>query len=100
MQFFSSGFLWTRQRYQRIVQGMVSLLDGKKQKSTIASLDGVRAIACLIVIVYHLTLVTTQDLPLWSSTQFPQLFSALAYSGDTGVDLFFILSGFLLFMPY
>jgi peptidoglycan/LPS O-acetylase OafA/YrhL len=100
MQFFSSGFLWTRHMYQRIVQGIVSLLDGKKQKSTIASLDGVRAIACLIVIVYHLTLVTTQDLPLWSSTQFPQLFSALAYSGDTGVDLFFILSGFLLFMPY
>lgn len=100
MQFFSSGFLWMRQAYLRTAQGMTSLLEGTKQKSTIASLDGVRAIACLIVIVYHLTLVTTQDLPLWSSTQFPQLVSALAYSGDTGVDLFFILSGFLLFMPY
>lgn len=76
------------------------MLEGKSQKSNIAALDGVRGLACLIVVAYHITLVTTQDLPLWNPSKMPSIVSALAFSGDTGVNLFFILSGFLLFLPY
>jgi len=100
MQSFSNVYHWADGVYQRVVQGLTSLLEGKSQKSNIASLDGVRALACLFVVVYHITLVTTQDMRLWYPEKLPPLLSSLIYSGDTGVNLFFILSGFLLFMPY
>jgi peptidoglycan/LPS O-acetylase OafA/YrhL len=100
MQLVSSGTFWISTLYQRVVRGLTSLLEGKSQKSNIAALDGVRGLACLSVVAYHITLVTTQDLPLWNPTNLPSFVSALAFSGDTGVNLFFILSGFLLFMPY
>lgn len=100
MQSFSNGYHWLGGVYQRIIQGLTSLLEGKNQKSSIASLDGVRGLACLFVVAYHITLVTTQDLRLWYPEKLPLLLSSLIYSGDTGVNLFFVLSGFLLFTPY
>lgn len=100
MQLAKRGYLWIQSILYRSIQLISSLLEGKNQKSTIASLDGVRAIACLSVVVYHLTLVTTQDIRLWYPSKVPPLIAILAYSGDTGVTLFFVLSGFLLFMPY
>src|SRR5260370_28916676 len=48
----------------------------------------------------HLSLITTQDIQLWSRKTFPPLVTAVAFAGDTGVTLFFVLSGFLLFLPY
>ncbi len=64
----------------------------------IASLDGVRAIACLIVMGYHINLMT-RDAHLWQPADSP-FTSALILSGGSGVTLFFVLSGFLLFLPY
>ncbi|SRR6266567_2940041 len=100
MLFFRQGYRVASNAYHRLLQGLTSLLEGKKQKSTIAPLDGVRAIACLSVVAYHLTLITTHDLRLWRPDRLPALVTSIMFTGDTGVNLFFILSGFLLFMPY
>ena len=65
--------------------------------NAIPALDGLRAVAVLLVILFHAwaeipgikTLV-----PDFQAHQFP-----ITY-GRTGVQLFFVLSGFLLFLPY
>ena len=69
-----------------------------KQKTTIAALDGVRAIACLSVIEYHVhyLLSHTFDLPAVMGN----LGDSILMAGWSGVTLFFVLSGFLLFLPY
>jgi peptidoglycan/LPS O-acetylase OafA/YrhL len=77
-----------------------SVLETKQIKGNIHVLDGIRAIACLSVVMFHINLITTNDIPLWVPRATPSLISALAFSGDTGITLFFILSGFLLFLPY
>ena len=100
MLFFRQGYRVASNTFHNLRQGLTSLLEGKKQKSTIAPLDGVRAIACLSVVAYHLTLITTHDLRLWYPDRLPRLVTSIMFTGDTGVNLFFILSGFLLFMPY
>ncbi len=65
---------------------------------TIAALDGVRGIACLMVIAYHISLMA-RDLHIWTEDGDP-LITALFLAGNAGVTLFFVLSGFLLFLPY
>jgi peptidoglycan/LPS O-acetylase OafA/YrhL len=70
----------------------------KPKQSTIAVLDGVRAFACFAVICYHVNHLTVNH--LWSSAQMGSILSNTLQSGFSGVTLFFILSGFLLFMTY
>lgn len=62
-------------------------------------LDGVRAIACLTVLVFHLNL-TAHDNNILNFSSVGTIISAIAVTGSSGVTLFFILSGFLLFLPY
>lgn len=71
-------------------------LQKKEGKNTIAALDGVRAIAALLVISLHISEIA--GVP-WDVNQYP-LATALAFFGRTGIVLFFVLSGFLLFLPY
>jgi peptidoglycan/LPS O-acetylase OafA/YrhL len=70
-----------------------------EKKSTIAVLDGVRAFACLSVIAYHIDHLTLGN-HLWSSATVGFVLADIAQSSFSGVALFFILSGFLLFMTY
>jgi peptidoglycan/LPS O-acetylase OafA/YrhL len=54
-------------------------------------LDGLRGLAILLVVWYHVSLVSGQDFgPL----------NVIAQAGFLGVDLFFFISGFCLFYPY
>ncbi len=74
--------------------------EDNKKKNNIAVLDGVRAIACVTVMDYHINLMT-RSTHVWNATDFSHiLLSAIALAGASGVSLFFVLSGFLLFLPY
>lgn len=81
-------------------QYITQLLDDGKQKASIRVLDGVRAIACLSVLFFHVN-VAARDFHIWSPIhEFGSLVGATAFYGQSGVVLFFVLSGFLLFLPY
>lgn len=87
------------QQFRHSLSSWISLqLDDQQQKGTIASLDGVRAIACLIVVGFHIALIT-HDMHIWTTDGKP-LMTAIFLAGSCGVTLFFVLSGFLLFLPY
>lgn len=82
---------------EAVAQRLTALLEDNKPKNSIAVLDGVRAIAIIVVIVYHINRITHDS--LWPMFRYP-LLSSISTSGSSGVVLFFVLSGFLLFMPY
>jgi peptidoglycan/LPS O-acetylase OafA/YrhL len=67
-----------------------------KKQNNIQVLDGFRCIAILLVIGYHLQ----QRNPLFVLRFTHPQIDALWTFGASGVNLFFVLSGFLLFMPY
>jgi peptidoglycan/LPS O-acetylase OafA/YrhL len=68
----------------------------KTELRDIAALDGVRAIAAMMVVALHLSEIV--GVP-WSINGQPFLTTFVVF-GRMGVDLFFVLSGFLLFRPY
>jgi peptidoglycan/LPS O-acetylase OafA/YrhL len=75
-------------------------LEDSTKKNMIPVLDGMRAIACLIVIWFHIYRIPL-DLHLWnpSPSAHPLRDSFLNF-GKHGVTLFFVLSSFLLFLPF
>ncbi len=56
----------------------------------IKSLDGIRAIAALLVLIFHYSQYVI------FSSDWGKLFQKIGYLGQTGVSLFFVLSGFLI----
>ena len=84
-----------KDRLHRIAEWIGVLLGDNKQsgKNSIAVLDGVRAIAILMVLTFHINRVTGDN--LWSQQSYP-LASSVSTAGGTGVTLFFVLSGFLI----
>jgi peptidoglycan/LPS O-acetylase OafA/YrhL len=86
--------------FLHIYRWLSRLMEGSKKPNSIAVLDGVRAIACLIVVAYHISLIS-RDTHVWVPNDPSHLIlSSVALAGGSGVTLFFVLSGFLLFMPY
>src|SRR5579859_1928124 len=63
-------------------------------KGHLPVLDGLRGLAILLVLLDHVTLYTP-----WP-TSWPPLLVQIGLFGWAGVQLFFILSGFLIFLPY
>ena len=85
---------------QRSGQWIARMLEDRKldgKQNTIAVLDGVRAIAFLMVMVFHINRMTGDSLLNRISNQ---IASSVSTACGTGVTLFFVLSGFLLFMPF
>jgi multiple sugar transport system permease protein len=63
---------------------------------TLLGADGVRAIACLMVILHHLA----QRLEMQSQTSIVRDIQAFLMQGSAGVSAFFVLSGLLLSLPF
>lgn len=82
-------------------QKVTASLEVSKPKHHLLVLDGVRAIACLAVLSYH-TNLRIRISGVWNPTggTIKNLFASLYYFGESGVILFFLLSGFLLFLPF
>lgn len=82
-------------------------LQGSESKNQILVLNGVRAVACILVFSYHLNFFA-RHYNIWPAlpangkvTLFFILSTYLGdYFGDSGIILFFLLSSFLLFLPY
>lgn len=75
---------------------LVQHKSSSKVTGKLTGADGLRAVACLAVITHHITqqiMITSQ--PMWIKR-----FHAFALMGNTGVSIFFILSGFLLSYPF
>lgn len=58
----------------------------------IPGLDGIRAIAAGLVLVYHFWAV--------NKVTFPEPVQLVVTTGWVGVDIFFVISGFILFLPW
>jgi peptidoglycan/LPS O-acetylase OafA/YrhL len=87
-------------RMKTYSQKVTASLEVSKPKNHLLVLDGLRAIACLAVLSYHISMFV-RIYHLWSpSGRLQTLFAIVANFGVSGVFLFFILSGFLLFLPF
>jgi peptidoglycan/LPS O-acetylase OafA/YrhL len=61
--------------------------------SRLAGVDGLRAVAALWVVLFHIRVFSGARLPL-------QPVDFFARSGSTGVSLFLVISGFCLYLPF
>jgi peptidoglycan/LPS O-acetylase OafA/YrhL len=84
------------ERCEKVTQS----LEVSKPKNQILVLDGLRAIACLAVISYHLNSLSAKYAIWTPHHSIYNLLAPIIYFGESGVILFFLLSGFLLFLPY
>ena len=76
----------------RILTLLKPMENGPREMS---SLDGLRAVAALSIVLFHVMLFLQLEYQPWS-----QAINHGWYYLSTGVHLFFVLSGFLLFLPY
>lgn len=68
----------------------------KMQPVRIPGADGLRALACLVVVLHH----TSQRLNPTNSPDWLQAIHFFGMRGEVGVSLFFVLSGCLLSLPF
>jgi len=70
-----------------------------RRASNYASIDGIRAVAIILVLVFHTFFVYQLSHPTHDVTAILNEFGlawAWAFNGDKGVDVFFVMSGFLI----
>src|SRR6476619_3658253 len=67
---------------------------GTASVGRIQSIDGLRGIAALLVVLFHLHLAVSRTATDW--LWFP--IDWIAKNGDKGVDIFFVISGFVIAM--
>lgn len=69
------------------------VLSGQVPSGHVDALDGVRALAAVAVLVFHVAIESAAALR-------DNFFSSLLARGDVAVPIFFALSGLLLYRPY
>ncbi|WP_081061810.1 acyltransferase family protein [Burkholderia territorii] len=75
---------------------MAAVSEHRVEISRVAELNGLRGIAILAVVWHHLSFVLVPAPP----SLFGMPTEAILWNGWMGVNLFFILSGFVLYLPY
>ncbi|HTO97144.1 MAG TPA: acyltransferase [Myxococcales bacterium] len=66
----------------------------------IAEIDGLRFIAIFVVVVFHVAAGLMVRDPVRFAPQRHGLIGAMAWNGFRGVELFFVISGFILGLPF
>src|SRR5258708_19803180 len=90
-----------KRRWIDYSQRITASLEIKKQRGHLLVLDGVRAAACLAVLLQHIIYQVVLITGLWKPAGKIQVLLASALNfGASAVILFFLLSGFLLFLPF
>src|SRR5687767_2503274 len=81
-----------RERGRGRGRGLQALMQqpSARSRAHVPALDGVRGIAILVVLVHNLSVFTAHE------TLLDRLWTVVVESGWVGVQLFFVLSGFLI----
>ncbi|MGZ5036690.1 MAG: acyltransferase family protein [Usitatibacter sp.] len=74
--------------------------DVRSEAGSIPALDGLRGVALLWVVLFHVHVLRIAGDPWMALADRARWAGALLGSGYLGVDLFFLLSGFLLALPW
>src|SRR6185503_3009293 len=68
----------------------------QRRESNVPIIDGIRALAILWVVFFHAWIIQVLDMPDYIMGIFNYPFLNWVDRGDLGVDLFFVISGFLI----
>lgn len=102
--FFEKMFPSLQRSMQTYGQRVTDSLEVSKPKNHLLVLDGVRAMAFLLVLLHHITehiVLPIYWTGFWNpSGRLQTLLAAALNVGESGVILFFLLSSFLLFLPF
>jgi exopolysaccharide production protein ExoZ len=79
----------------RIGDGLSRLYESPPSRGRIVPMEGLRGLAVLLVFFVHLYALLGSQLPVGSSLQ--RVGAILGTIGNSGVDLFFIMSGYLIY---